>query len=142
LHLGFDGARTGGEYVEDEFRAIQDTNAYVVFDGFALRRREFVIEDYKIRFGARHGLPKLLQLAFPYVKARMGSVDPLPNHVDDLTAGGVGQPGQLLQMLLSNPLVEGLQWSSDEYGPIHAHAIVDQLGRNIAPMLPGTSVWV
>ncbi len=52
--------------------------------------------------------------------------------VDDMATGGVGQPGQLLEMFLSGTLIEGLQGSSDEYDPIQTDAVVDQLGRNVA----------
>jgi hypothetical protein len=60
----------------------------------------------------------------------MGGFDPLTDDVDDLTTRRVGQPGQLLEMLLGDVLIEGLQRSPDEYGAIHAHAVVDQLGRD------------
>ncbi len=62
----------------------------------------------------------------------MGGVDPLVDDVDDMATGGVGQPGQLLEMFLSGTLIEGLQGSSDEYDPIQTDAVVDQLGRNVA----------
>jgi hypothetical protein len=60
----------------------------------------------------------------------MGGFDPLTDDVDDLTTRRVGQPGQLLEMLSGDALIEGLQWSPDEYGAIHAHTVVDQLGRD------------
>jgi len=62
----------------------------------------------------------------------MGGIDPLADDVDDLPTGGIGQPGQLLEMFLSNALGEAFQGSPDEYRPIHAYAVADQLGRNVA----------
>ena len=62
----------------------------------------------------------------------MGSIDPLADDVYDLPAGGVGQPGQLIEMFLSDALIEAFQGSPDEYRPIHANSVVDQLGRNVA----------
>jgi hypothetical protein len=35
-------------------------------------------------------------------------------------------------MFLSNALGEAFQGSPDEYRPIHAYAVADQLGRNVA----------
>jgi hypothetical protein len=62
----------------------------------------------------------------------MGGIDPLADDVDDLPTGGIGQPGQLLEMFLGEALIEGLQGSPDEYRPIHTYAVVDELGRNVA----------
>jgi hypothetical protein len=62
----------------------------------------------------------------------MGGIDPLADNVDDLPTGGIGQPGQLLEIFLGDTLIEGLQRSPDEYRPIHTYAVVDQLGRNVA----------
>ena len=62
----------------------------------------------------------------------MGGIDPLADDVDDLPTGGIGQPGQLVEMFLSGALIEGFQGSPNEYRPIHTCAVVDQLGRNVA----------
>jgi hypothetical protein len=58
----------------------------------------------------------------------MGGIDPLANDVDDLPTGGIGQPGQLLEMFLSDTFIEGLQRSPNEYRSIHTYVVVDQLG--------------
>ena len=132
LHLGFARTSTGGEDVENELGTIQDPNTEAILEGLALRRCELVVEDYEIRFGASHALPKLIDLALPDVEAWMGGVDSLADDVDDLTTGGVSQPGQLIEVLLSDDLIEALQGSPNEHGPIHRKAVVDQPGRNDA----------
>jgi hypothetical protein len=69
LHLGFAGASATSEDVEDELRAIQNSNADMILQRFPLGRCELVVEDYEIRVRSGHGLPKLINLALSYVKA-------------------------------------------------------------------------
>jgi hypothetical protein len=69
LHPGFAGASASSEDIEDELRAIQNSNTDVIFERFPLGRCEFVVEDYEIRVGSGHGLPKLIDLALSDVKA-------------------------------------------------------------------------
>ena len=132
LHPGFAGASSNSEDVEYELRAIQNANTDAILEGFSLCRCELVVEDYEIRIANGHRLPELIDLALSDVKAWMGGIDPLADDVDDLPTGGIGQPGQLLEMFLSNALGEAFQGSPDEYRPIHAYAVADQLGRNVA----------
>jgi len=132
LHLGFTGASASSEDGENELRSVQDANTDTILEGLTLRRRELVIEDHEIGVRGGHAVPKLIYLALPNVEAWMGGFDPLTHDIDDLTTGRVGQPGQLFEMLLGDALIEGLQRSPDEYGAIHAHAVVDQLGRHSA----------
>ena len=62
----------------------------------------------------------------------MGSIDPLANDVDNHAAGGISQPGRLLEMFLSDTLIEGLQRRPNEYRSIYRYLVVDQLSRNVA----------
>jgi len=130
LHLGFAGASASSEDVEDELRSVQDANTDTILDGLTLRRGELVVEDHEIGLRGDRAVPKLIDFAFPDVEARMRGFDPLTDDVDHLTTGRVGQPGQLFEMLSGDALIEGLQRSSDEYGAIHTHSVVNQLGRN------------
>ena len=63
----------------------------------------------------------------------MGGIESLANDVDNLAARGVGQPCQLLQMFLSDALMEGLERSPHQHHAFHDRAVVDQLRRNVAP---------
>lgn len=58
--------------------------------------------------------------------------------VDDLPTRSMGQSSQLFEMFLSDTFIEGLQRRPDEYGPIHVHLIIDQLGRNTASLCDTT----
>ena len=69
LHPGFAGASASSENVENELRAIQNADADAILEGLSLGRCELVVEDYQICFGNGHGLPELIDLALPDVKA-------------------------------------------------------------------------
>jgi hypothetical protein len=69
LHHRLTGASASSEDVENEFGAIQNPNPDAILEGLPLSRREFVVEDYEIGVGSGHGLPKLIYLALPDVKA-------------------------------------------------------------------------
>tara|TARA_Y100000780_G_scaffold191831_1_gene179916 strand:- start:58 stop:480 length:423 start_codon:yes stop_codon:yes gene_type:complete len=132
LHLGLAGTSASSEDVEDELRTIKNTNTDQILQGFALRRCELIVEDYEIRLGGGYTFPKLVGLTPTDVEARMGGIEPLANDVDNLTARGVGQPCQLLQMFLSDALMEGLERSPHQHHTFHDRAVVDQLRRNVA----------
>jgi len=132
LHHGLAAASASSEDVEDELRTIHDANPDSILESFALRRCEFVVEDHEIGVGAGHAFSKLIDLALSDVEAWMGGIDPLADYFDDLTTGGVCQPGQFLEMFLGDALREGLQGSPHKHRPFHGRAVVDQLGRNVA----------
>jgi hypothetical protein len=69
LHPGFAGASASSENVENELCAIQNADTDVILEGLSLGRCELVVEDYQVRFGNGHGLPQLIDLALPDVKA-------------------------------------------------------------------------
>ena len=69
LHHCLAGASASSEDVEDELRTIHDANTDAILEGFTLRRCELVVEDYQICLGNGHGLPELIDLALPDVKA-------------------------------------------------------------------------
>ena len=54
----------------------------------------------------------------------------MADNVDDLPTGGIGQPGQLLEIFLGDTLIEGLQGSPHEHCPFDDCAVVDELSRN------------
>jgi hypothetical protein len=133
LHLGLAGTSASSEDVEDELRTIENTNTDQILQGFALRRCELIVEDHEIRLSGGYTFPKLVGLTLSDVEARMGVVEPLADDVYDLTARGVGQPCQLLQMFLSGALREGLEGSPHQHHPFYDRAVVDQLRRNVPP---------
>ena len=130
LHLGLAGTSASSEDVEDELRTIENTNTDQILQGFALRRCKLIVEDHEIRLSGGYTFPKLVGLTLTDVEARMGVVEPLADDIYDLTARGVGQPCQLLEMLLSGVLMEGFERSTHQYHAFHDRAVVDQLRRN------------
>ena len=100
LELAFAGSRAPGEDVEDELRAIDDLAADLRFDLPQLRRRQLVVEDDEIgaRFGARGG--ERLDLARAEKRRGVGLRPLLQDAEHDLGAGGLRQPGELVERSL------------------------------------------
>ena len=90
MHLRFGAARADSEDVENEFGAIDHTDADPVFQIFSLRRRELVVENKNRRFALFGEEFELFELAGADVGRRVGAIDGLREFSDDSGASGVG----------------------------------------------------
>ena len=115
LHLRLARSRARREDVQNKLGPIHHPLAGGVLDVLALRRRQFVVEHHQRCVGRRDLLAQLLDLALPQVRRRIGLVDLLRHVADDVSAGGVDETLQLLEMLPDLvPRIRPLAWRSDE----------------------------
>ena len=73
-------------------------------------------------------LAKLIDLPLADVETGMGGVDPLTQDVHYFPPGRVGEAFELLEVLLSDPLVECLERNSHQHGPVDGRLVIYQLG--------------
>ena len=100
LQLGFVGAGIGGEDVENQFAAINNDRAALLFDVAPLRRREVVVEDHHFRAAAGDKLGQFFQLAGPQATSGMRSFPKLHQLADDIDASRFDQPPQFIKGML------------------------------------------
>lgn len=115
LHLRLARAGTRREDVENELRTVHHAPADGVLEVLPLRRRELVIEDGDRRVGAANELGELVNLAAAEICRRMRAVELLRELADNCRAGGVGEEGQLAEVLAGRVAVwRALERGADE----------------------------
>jgi hypothetical protein len=120
LHPGLARAGPRGEDVEDQLGAVHDARVDRLLDVLSLRGRQLVVEDDERRVPRRHELAQLLDLALAEVRTGVGAVELLRQAIDHLGAGRVGEPLQLVEMLV-HVVLRGrtLERRADEDGALH-----------------------
>ena len=99
LRLGAGRLRAAGEDVEDEARAVEDFHLQLALDVRHLLRGQVVVENHQADVVVLDVGAQLLELALAHVGARVGVVELLHEHLFGDGTGGVGQKGQLGQIL-------------------------------------------
>src|SRR5690606_804298 len=97
LHLRLGGPRPRREDVQDQLGPVYDPDLERVLEVLPLRGRELLVEDDEGGAGRLDQLLQLRDLPFTDVVLGMRRVEPLDQRADDDRAGGVRQPGQLVE---------------------------------------------
>ena len=117
LHLRFGASRANGEDVENEFGAINHTDADPVFEIFSLRRRELVVENQNRSFALFGEEFEFFEFAGADVGGGVGAVNGLRQFTDDGGASGVGEAGEFGEVLGDEmPGVAAFERDADEDG--------------------------
>ena len=123
LPLAFARSRAPREDVEDELRAIDHLAIDALFDVTELCRRQLVVEDHEVGSDARTFGRELVELAAADERRGIGR-GPLLNHrEDDGRAGGVGEPGELVDRVLRIQFLRSPKDQADERGALTRPAV-------------------
>jgi hypothetical protein len=94
----------------------------------ALHRRQALVEQHQRGARGRQRVLQLFDLALAEVEVGRRRFDPLDGPADDLRAGGVGEPLQLLEMLVDlRDLGRAFARRADEVGALDGRLDLNQL---------------
>ena len=130
LQAGLVGAGAGGKNVQDQFGAVHHPNLAQRLQVLALRGGQLVVKDDQIGFAFLHQLGQFAGLALAEVVAGLGSIEALHQLADDQSPGGVGQAGELGEVLRGLPGPVPALRGPHEDRPLDGGAHVQKLGRN------------
>ena len=141
LRLGRAGARR--EDVEDHLGAVHHPHAERLLEILSLHRGERLVEQHQGGTRVPYHALELLHLPLAKIEVRCGGFDPLVGPADDLGARRVGEPVELVQVLVHPTRVLGpLARGADEKGALDGWLDVDQLADAAKPLAqdPGVKV--
>jgi hypothetical protein len=96
----------------------------------ALDRREVLVEQHQRRARGGERVLQLFDLALAQVEVGRRRVDALDDPADDLRAGGVREPLELLEMLIDmDRVVRPLAGSADKKGALNRGLDINQLAN-------------
>jgi hypothetical protein len=120
-------ARAGREDVENHLGPVHHADAERFLEVDALDRGEAFVEQQQRRPRVAELSLERLDLALPQEEVGGGGVDPLEGAADDVGAGGVGEPRQLVEVLLGTQrVVAPLARGADQIGALYGGLDVDQ----------------
>ncbi|PIK87558.1 hypothetical protein SYN63AY4M2_13405 [Synechococcus sp. 63AY4M2] len=99
LHLQFSGPGSGplGKNIQDHLAAIHHPHPHRLFQGAHLAVGEFPVEHHQVSAQILDQQRQLLHLTGADYRGRVGSLPPLPEGLQHLTAGAFHQAAQLRQ---------------------------------------------
>ena len=100
LHLRFRRARPRGEDVQNHLGAVHHPHRQRLFEIGPLRGRQRLVEQHQRGTGLLKDALQLLHFPLAEVQVGRGRLEPLVGAADDVRAGGVGQPAELVQVLV------------------------------------------
>ena len=135
LHLRLGGPRPRREDVQDQLGPVYDPDLERVLEVLPLRGRELLVEDDEGGAGRLDQLLQLHDLPFTDVVLGMRRVEPLNQRADDDRAGGVRQPGQLVEVFFRRTGRLPLHRGRDQYGPLARRLRRDRFAYETTPFL-------
>ena len=132
LHLRFRRTRPRGKDVQDQLGPIHHAFADRVFDVLALRRRKLFVEQHERCVELLDAQAELLELSFAEVCPGVRPVDLLRQLTDDHGARGIGQVGQLAEMVVGHAArAWSLERSADEKRALHGRGNDDRFAAYV-----------
>jgi len=137
LELRLRAPRPECEDIENELGAVDDAFAELGFEGLALARREFLVEEHQRRLETGDQRLELLDLAFADIGRGVWLFDRLSQLPHDARAGGVGEARELLEMFRDHvSRAAALERRADEDGAFLGRRERDQFARHVRKLAP------
>ena len=134
LELGFVTARARRENVENNLGAIHDAHAEILLELDALDGSQRLVEQHQGRTRRRQLILERFDFALAEVEVGRRGVDALDGFADDLSAGGVGEALQLVEVLVHvHRVVGAFSWCPHQEGPLNGHLDVNQFPNTSPP---------
>src|SRR5690606_29856532 len=122
------------EDVEDELGAVDHALGELALEVLALGGRELIVEDDERSVLLGDELLELVDLAAPDVGRGIGAVELLRERADDDGTGGVGEAGELLEVLSDVMAgVAALDGRADEDGAFLGRREIDERSAHGIP---------